>query len=179
MNEYNEIKISPDVNDSYKYFKWNLRNPENKIAIGEIKLDFVDITRKIVTFKSSSLVPSGTISSSSNSVIYNESGANLNIKEGKVTLTKSGNYNAITNLGTLSLGSLSIINSSAIAIYNDTNSQATVNSKSISSNQYGIYNNTDRKLTLDIGSISSSGYFIYNSGGSKLDVSAKTVNTTT
>ena len=178
LNEYNEIKISPDVNDSYKYFKWNLRNPGNKIAIGEIKLDFVDITRKIVTFKSSTLVPSGTISSSSNSVIYNESGANLNIKEGKVTLTKSGNYNAITNLGNLSLGSLSIINSSATAIYNDTNSQATINSKSISSNQYGIYNNTDRNLTLDIGSISSSGYFIYNSGGGKLDVSAKTVNTT-
>ena len=178
LNEYNEIKISPDVNDSYKYFKWNLRNPGNKIAIGEIKLDFVDITRKIVTFKSSTLVPSGTISSSSNSVIYNESGANLNIKEGKITLTKSGNYNAITNLGNLSLGSLSIINSSATAIYNDTNSQATINSKSISSNQYGIYNNTDRNLTLDIGSISSSGYFIYNSGGGKLDVSAKTVNTT-
>ena len=135
-----------------------------------------DVIENINTSSTSDDTTTGTIKSTSNSVIYNNVDSSLNIREGNIVLKKRGNFNAITNLGNLILGTNSNIDSDGIAIYNDVNSQATINSESINANQYAVYNNTDRKLTLNVGNVISKDYFVYNSGGSELDITAKSIN---
>ena len=86
----------------------------------------------------------GIISSSTNSIIYNDMNANLTLKEGILELNKSGEYNAITNDGTLSVLENSSINTKQAnnrGIYNGYNgnikdSGTTINQ---SSSGYGIY----------------------------------------
>ena len=86
----------------------------------------------------------GTITSSTNSIIYNDMNANLMLKEGILELNKSGEYNAITNDGTLSVLENSSINTKQAnnrGIYNGYNgnikdSGTTINQ---SSSGYGIY----------------------------------------
>lgn len=135
-----------------------------------------DVIGNIDTSSTTDDTATGTIKSTSNSVIYNNVDSSLNIRKGNIVLKKSGNFNAVTNFGNLVLGTNSNIDSAGIAIYNDVNSQATINSESINANQYAIYNNTDRKLTLNVGNVISKDYFVYNSGGSELDITAKSIN---
>ena len=86
----------------------------------------------------------GTITSSTNSIIYNDMNANLTLKEGILELNKSGEYNAITNDGTLSVLENSSINTKQAnnrGIYNGYNANIKDSGTTInqSSSGYGIY----------------------------------------
>ena len=86
----------------------------------------------------------GTITSSTNSIIYNDMNANLTLKEGILELNKSGEYNAITNDGTLSVLENSSINTKQAnnrGIYNGYNANIKDGGTTInqSSSGYGIY----------------------------------------
>ena len=87
----------------------------------------------------------GTITSSTNSIIYNDMNANLMLKEGILELNKSGEYNAITNDGILSVLENTSINTKQAnnrGIYNGYNAKIENGGTTInqSSSGYGIYN---------------------------------------
>ena len=87
----------------------------------------------------------GTIESSTNSLIYNDINANLTIREAILNLNKSGEYNAITNDGILSVLENTSINTKQAnnrGIYNGYNAKIENGGTTInqSSSGYGIYN---------------------------------------
>ena len=101
---------------------------------------FIGIIRKEATLKEATLT--GTITSTTNSLIYNNLNANLTVKEAILNLNKSGS--AIVNDGTVStLSNVSInLNASGNGIYNGyyaniKDGGATINA---SAGSYGIYN---------------------------------------
>ena len=104
---------------------------------------FIGIIRKEATLKEAILT--GIITSTTNSIIYNNLNANLTIKEAILNLNKSGEYDAITNEGTLSILSDAQINLNQQknrGIYNGYNANikdggGTIN---LNSSGYGIYN---------------------------------------
>ena len=103
---------------------------------------FIGIIRKEATLKEAILT--GKITSSTNSIIYNDMNANLTLKEGILELNKSGEYNAITNDGTLSVLENSSINTKQAnnrGIYNGYNANIKDGGTTInqSSSGYGIY----------------------------------------
>jgi len=127
---------------------------------------FIGIIRKEATLKEATLT--GTITSTTNSVIYNSLGANLTIKEGNISLNKSGWYHIITNSGTISLlenGVLNTKQSDNIGIYNDYNANIKDGGGTINQNSsgYGIYNISKvddgfSNITFNL----NSGYAFYN-----------------
>ena len=110
----------------------------------------------------------GTITSTTNSVIYNDFGANLTIKYGNIVLNKSGEYNAITNEGTVSLFENVVLNTKQAnnrAIYNGykgiiKNANMVINQDS---SGYGIYNYSSLNNNFEGSTFNlSSGYAIFN-----------------
>ena len=110
----------------------------------------------------------GTITSTTNSVIYNDFGANLTIKYGNIVLNKSGEYNAITNEGTVSLFENVVLNTKQAnnrAIYNGykgiiKNANMVINQDS---SGYGIYNYSSFNNNFEGSTFNlSSGYAIFN-----------------
>lgn len=110
----------------------------------------------------------GTIISTTNSVIYNDLGASLVIKDGNMVLNKSGEYDIITNEGNISLFKDVVLNTKQAnnrAIYNGykgiiKNANMVINQDS---SGYGIYNysslnNNFERSTFNL----SSGYAIFN-----------------
>ena len=113
----------------------------------------------------------GTITSSTNSIIYNDMNANLTLKEGILVLNKSGEYNAITNDGTLSVLENSSINTKQAnnrGIYNGYNANIKDGGTTInqSSSGYGIYSvsKVDDGFS-DITFNLNSGFGFYNAYG--------------
>ena len=113
----------------------------------------------------------GTITSSTNSIIYNDMNANLMLKEGILELNKSGEYNAITNDGTLSVLENSSINTKQAnnrGIYNGYNANIKDSGTTInqSSSGYGIYSvsKVDDGFS-DITFNLNSGFGFYNAYG--------------
>ncbi|MBD8941923.1 MAG: hypothetical protein EGR71_05270, partial [Clostridiales bacterium] len=103
---------------------------------------FIGIIRKEATLKEATIT--GTIISTTNSVIYNSLGANLTIKEGNISLNKSGEYNAITNEGTVSLLENVVLNTRQAnnrGIYNGYNANIKDGGGTINQNSsgYGIF----------------------------------------
>ena len=171
LNEFNEINIKNEDLDSYSYLKFNFKNDNNIISIGEIKLKLIDITRKV--FNESDVEVSGTITSTINSVIYNESGANLNIEQGIIKLSASGNYDTITNLGNLSLKSKTKIygnSSNNTGIYNGEEAKLDVSSSYIYGWKYGIYNLSSNKNIINVDSLGANTYALYNNGENNLEI---------
>ena len=174
INEYNEIKISNDIYDSYKYLKWKFKNSNNTISIGEIELILNDTIRKEVN--SSSISVSGSITSTTNSVIYNDENANLNIKEGILKLDKSGYYNVITNLGNLETGDntkLYANQNNNSAIYNDETGSVDINSSYIYGYKYGIWNNSINDSTINVNEIVAINSGIYNENLGNMNINVE------
>ena len=177
LNEYNEISISNDQCDSYMYYRWKFKNTGSTISIGEIELYLNSTIRKQVTTTSS---VSGTISSTTNSVIYNAENANLNIEDGIFKLDKIGMYNVITNLGTLKTGintKLYANKSNNTAIYNDENGKIDINSSYIYGYSYGIKNNSAYDSNVVVNEISGA-YGIYNQNTGNMDINVTTITST-
>ena len=177
LNEFNEINITDEDLDSYSYLKFNFKNDNNIISMGEIKLKLIDITRAV--FNASSVEVSGTITSTINSVIYNESGANLNVEQGIIKLSASGNYNNITNLGNLSLKSKTKIygnSSNNTGIYNGEEAKLDVSSSYVYGWKYGIYNLSSNKNIINVDSLGANTYALYNNGENDLEISVGNLN---
>ena len=175
LNEYSEISISNDECDSYMYYRWKFKNDGNIISIGEIELYLNNIIRKKV--ETSSLSVSGTMSSTTNSVIYNGENANLNIEDGIFKLDKSGVYNVITNLGNLKTSKntkLYANKSNNTAIYNDETGTIDVNSSYIYGYSYGIKNNSFNDIKINSDEISGA-YGIYNKNSGNIDINVKNI----
>ena len=175
LNEYNEISISNDECDSYMYYRWKFKNDGNIISIREIELYLNNIVRKKVT--TSSLPVSGTISSATNSVIYNGENANLNIEDGIFKLDKSGVYNLITNLGNLKTSKntkLYANKSNNTAIYNDKTGTLDINSSYLYGYSYGVKNDSFNDIKINVNEISGA-YGIYNKNFSNMDINATTI----
>ena len=127
---------------------------------------FIGIIRKEATLKEATIT--GTITSTTNSVIYNSLGANLTIKEGNISLNKSGEYNAITNDGTVSLLENGVLNTKQAnnrGIYNGYNANIKDGGGTINQNSsgYGIYSVSKvddgfSNITFNL----NSGYAFYN-----------------
>ena len=178
LNEYNEINIGNDQCDSYMYYRWEFKNTGSTISIGEIELYLNNTIRKQVTTTSFSV--SGTISSTTNSVIYNAENANLNIEDGIFKLDKIGTYNVITNLGTLKTGTntkLYANKSNNTAIYNDENGRIDINSSYIYGYSYGIKNNSAYDSNVVVNEIKGA-YGIYNQNTGNMDINVTTINST-
>ena len=130
---------------------------------------FIGIIRKEATLKEATIT--GTIISTTNSVIYNSLGANLTIKEGNISLNKSGEYNAITNEGTVSLLENGVLNTRQAnnrGIYNGYNANIKDGGGTINQNSsgYGIFSVSKvddgfSNITFNL----NSGYGFYNSNG--------------
>ncbi|MBO5183675.1 MAG: InlB B-repeat-containing protein, partial [Bacilli bacterium] len=110
----------------------------------------------------------GTITSTTNSVIYNDLGANLTIKDGNMVLNKSGEYDIITNEGNISLFKDVVLNTKQAnnrAIYNGykgiiKNANMVINQDS---SGYGIYNYSSLNNNFDGTTFNlSNGYAIFN-----------------
>ncbi len=110
----------------------------------------------------------GTITSTTNSVIYNDLGANLTIKDGNMILNKSGEYDIITNEGNISLFKDVVLNTKQAnnrAIYNGykgiiKNANMVINQDS---SGYGIYNYSSLNNNFDGTTFNlSNGYAIFN-----------------
>ena len=112
----------------------------------------------------------GIITSTTNSIIYNNLNANLTIKEAILNLNKSGEYNAITNEGTLSIlndAQINLNQQKNRGIYNGYNANikdggGTIN---LNSSGYGIYNVSKvddgfNNITFNLSN--SSAYAFYN-----------------
>ena len=127
---------------------------------------FIGIIRKEATLKEATIT--GTITSTTNSVIYNSLGANLTIKDGNIVLNKSGEYNAITNDGTVSLLENGVLNTKQAnnrGIYNGYNANIKDGGGTINQNSsgYGIYSVSKvddgfSNITFNL----NSGYAFYN-----------------
>ena len=142
---------------------------------------------KEATLKEATLT--GTITSTTNSVIYNDFGANLTLREGIFTLNKAGNssnyLSLIDNNGTLSLekNSQLIVKSTYNNVINNLSSGriiskgATLNINQ--NNSRGIYDqskNQDDFNLLKINSTGSYGYGIVISRNKKLSISNIEIN---
>ena len=110
----------------------------------------------------------GTIISTTNSVIYNDLGASLVIKDGNMVLNKSGEYDIITNEGNISLFKDVVLNTKQAnnrAIYNGykgiiKNANMVINQDS---SGYGIYNYSSFNNNFEGSTFNlSSGYAIFN-----------------
>ena len=110
----------------------------------------------------------GTITSTTNSVIYNDLGASLVIKDGNMVLNKSGEYDIITNEGNISLFKDVVLNTKQAnnrAIYNGykgiiKNANMVINQDS---SGYGIYNYSSFNNNFEGSTFNlSSGYAIFN-----------------
>ena len=110
----------------------------------------------------------GTIISTTNSVIYNDLGASLVIKDGNMVLNKSGEYDIITNEGNISLFKDVVLNTKQAnnrAIYNGykgiiKNANMVINQDS---SGYGIYNYSSLNNNFEGSTFNlSSGYAIFN-----------------
>ena len=171
LNEFNEISINNENLDSYSYLKFNFKNSNNIISIGEIKLKFIEITK--TEFNESKVEVSGTISSTLNSVIYNASGANLNIEQGIIKLNASGNYNTITNLGNLTLKPKTKIYGSKpnnTGIYNGEDGKLDVSSSYVYGWKYGIYNLSSNNNKIDAVDLAANTYALYNDGENDFEI---------
>ena len=152
------------------YFKIIIYKEDSKsynsyLKINNIKFTMLPELQK-ATLKQA--VMTGTITSTTNSVIYNDLGANLTIKEGNIVLNKSGEYNAITNEGTVSLFENGVLNTKQAnnrAIYNGykgiiKNANMVINQDS---SGYGIYNYSSLNNNFEGSTFNlSSGYAIFN-----------------
>ena len=142
---------------------------------------------KEATLKEATLT--GTITSTTNSVIYNDFGANLTLREGIFTLNKAGNssnyLSLIDNNGTLNLekNSQLIVKSTYNNVINNLSSGriiskgATLNINQ--NNSRGIYDqskNQDNFNLLKINSTGSYGYGIVISRNKKLSISNIEIN---
>ena len=130
---------------------------------------FIGIIRKEATLKEAILT--GTITSTTNSVIYNNLGANLTIKDGNIVLNISGEYNAITNEGTVSLLENGVLNTKQAnnrGIYNGYNANIKDGGGTINQNSsgYGILSvsKVDDGFSNIIFNLNS-GYGFYSSNG--------------
>ena len=136
---------------------------------------FIGIIRNEATLKEAKLT--GTITSTTNSVIYNSIGANLTLKESNIVLNKSGEYNVITNEGTLSFLKNTVINAKQRnnrGIYNGYRGLIKKSSGTINyyDDGYGIYNFStldnsleDTKINLNSSINPGPGYGIFNRSG--------------
>ena len=91
-------------------------------------------------------IPTGNVSSTTNSVIFNNFDAKLDIESGIISLDKAGSYNVITNKGILTIGEYGILKGlkdSNRGIYNTESGDIIEGSGTIamySSNNIGILN---------------------------------------
>ena len=130
---------------------------------------FIGIIRKEATLKEAILT--GTITSTTNSVIYNSLGANLTIRDGNIVLNKSGEYNAITNEGTVSLLENGVLNTKQAnnrGIYNGYNANIKDGGGTINQNSSGYGILSVSKVEDGFSNITfnlNSGYGFYSSNG--------------
>ena len=124
----------------------------------------------------------GSIISTAYSTILNSKDAILNVKNANIVLNKSGEYNAITNIGDLTLENntkVSANNLNNIAIYNDNESKSIINSDYINGYKYGIYNLTTNDIKINVNNLLSNEYGIYNNNEGNIDASISNLEITT
>ena len=152
------------------YFKIIIYKEDSKsynsyLKINNIKFTMLPELQK-ATLKKATLT--GTITSTTNSVIYNDLGASLVIKDGNMVLNKSGEYDIITNEGNISLFKDVVLNTKQAnnrAIYNGykgiiKNANMVINQDS---SGYGIYNYSSLNNNFEGSTFNlSSGYAIFN-----------------
>ena len=167
-----DVMISEPGEYYFKIVLYHISYNSNTLYANLYNLLFTNVPqKKYATLKEATLKEAtltGTITSTTNSVIYNSLGANLTIKEGNISLNKSGWYHIITNSGTISLlenGVLNTKQSDNIGIYNDYNANIKDGGGTINQNSsgYGIYNISKvddgfSNITFNL----NSGYAFYN-----------------
>ena len=167
-----DVMISEPGEYYFKIVLYHISYNSNTLYANLYNLLFTNVPqKKYATLKEATLKEAtltGTIESTTNSVIYNNLGANLTIKEAILNLNKSGEYNVITNDGTLSVLENSSINTKQAnnrGIYNGYNANIKDGGTTInqSSSGYGIYSvsKVDDGFS-DITFNLNSGYAFYN-----------------
>ena len=162
-----DVMISEPGEYYFKIVLYHISYNSNTLYANLYNLLFTSVPqRKYATLKETALT--GTVESTTNSVIYNDFDANLTIRDGIFSLDKSGEYNIITNEGTLSILQNSTLNTKQQnnrAVYNGyyaniKDGGGTINQNS---NGYGIYSVSRvddgfSNITFNL----SSGYAFYN-----------------
>ena len=170
-----DVMISEPGEYYFKIVLYHISYNSNTLYANLYNLLFTNVPqKKYATLKEATLKEAtltGTITSTTNSVIYNSLGANLTIKDGNIILNKSGEYNAITNDGTVSLLENGVLNTKQAnnrGIYNGYNANIKDGGGTINQNSsgYGIFSVSKvddgfSNITFNL----NSGYGFYNSNG--------------
>lgn len=109
--EYIEINVPREKYNAYKYYKWNYQGNE-EVDVNEITTKNFDVQRKQAVKEEAVL--QGNITSSTGSLIFNASNANLVLDTGIFNLNKQGTSSVlesgVTNYGTMAFNENSYIN---------------------------------------------------------------------
>ena len=170
-----DVMISEPGEYYFKIVLYHISYNSNTLYANLYNLLFTHVPqKKYATLKEATLKEAtltGTIESTTNSVIYNNLGANLTIRDGNIVLNKSGEYNAITNEGTVSLLENGVLNTKQAnnrGIYNGYNANIKDGGGTINQNSSGYGILSVSKVDDGFSNITfnlNSGYGFYNSNG--------------
>ena len=170
-----DVMISEPGEYYFKIVLYHISYNSNTLYANLYNLLFTNVPqKKYATLKEATLKEAtltGTITSTTNSVIYNSLGANLTIRDGNIVLNKLGEYNAITNEGTVSLLENGVLNTKQAnnrGIYNGYNANIKDGGGTINQNSSGYGILSVSKVDDGFSNITfnlNSGYGFYNSNG--------------